>query len=101
MIMATQTPNIPKLIYLARRIPKPILKVHMDATPTIMVYFTSLDALSVLGRVNDNGHRRQAHIPWKIITCFAMTAVSSDRWYRFTITGVAKIINVFKAINEI
>lgn len=98
IIIATQTPNISIPKYLDKTTPKPILTIHMEHTPTIIVYRASFEALNVFGSVNDKGHRKQAHIPWNKKTLLAKDAVSSDRLYNRRIKGVAKKMITFNNI---
>lgn len=93
-IIADQTPKTPKLKYLERIIPKPILTIHMELTPTVIVKRTSLDALRVFGRVNDNGQIKHEDTPWIVKILVANAPVSGDKLYALIMYGVNTIIAI-------
>ena len=74
--MAIHTPRTPMPINSPRNTPKNILNIHMEATPTTMVYITSPAALNTLGTVKDRGQMNTAGAQLTNISCPAIFAVS-------------------------
>lgn len=78
MIMATQTPNTPMPSTDPSRYPDRIRKTHMDPTPMIIVYITSLAARNTLGSENEIGYITIAQILWNRMIFPARSPVASE-----------------------
>lgn len=79
IIIAIHTPTRPIPSVLPISTAHPILNIHIDATPTTIVYVTSLDALRTFGKENEIGHNTIAHPQFIVMISDAMLAVSAER----------------------
>ena len=78
IIIAIHIPKAFKPTYFPKITPTNILHNHIEQTPTIIVYFTSLAALNTLGSVKESGHIRQQHTPCNTNILIVATAVASE-----------------------
>ena len=78
-VIATHTPNTPHPSHFPRTKLKKIRKIHIEMIAVTIVYFTSLEALRVLGRVKETGQIVTQHSVWYSKIFLVMAAVSGDR----------------------